>query len=76
MFKVTKITLLEATIFDYLKRVTLIVELSNLKIRKTWKSFKKIFVILLKWLDENQAIEKRIISPYVGAALKYSMRMT
>ena len=33
-------------------------------------------VILLKWLDENQAIDDIIIPPYVTGFLKHSMRMT
>ena len=33
-------------------------------------------VVLLEGLDENQAIDNRIIPPYVTDALKHSMHMT
>ena len=39
-------------------------------------NLQKIFVTLLKWLDENQAIDKRIILPYVTGTLKHSMYKT
>ena len=55
------------------------VELTGLKIRKTCKPekiCKKIFVILLKWLNENHAIDNRIILPYMTGTLKHSMHMS
>ena len=56
------------------------IELSSFKIGKTSgckpETFiKKIYVILLKWLDENQAIDNIIILSYVTGTLKHSIHM-
>ena len=50
------------------------VELSSLKIGKT--CYKKGFVILLKWLDENQAFDNKTTTLYATGALKQLMRVT
>ena len=43
---------------------------------KPEKVYEKIFEILLKGLDENQATDNRIISPYMTGTLKHLMHMT
>ena len=59
--------------------VLLNIELSSLKIGKTCCKPEKLikkYLILLKWLDENQTIDNRIIPPYVSGTLKHSTHMT